>query len=86
MFFTCHPEDHDKYFEKIYEDIRKFSNCIVWYSTEEYDENDDITLLERMNIFVVPITTKLLLNPSCRTLKYDVPYAIQNKKPILPLM
>ena len=86
VFFTCHPEDHDKYFEKIYEDIRKFSNCIVWYSTEEYDENDDITLLERMNIFVVPITTKLLLNPSCRTLKYDVPYAIQNKKPILPLM
>ena len=86
VFFTCHPEDHDKYFEKIYEDIRKFSNCIVWYSTEEYDENDDITLLERMNIFVVPITTKLLLNPSCRTLKYDVPYAIKNKKPILPLM
>ena len=87
VYFTCHPDDFDKYFWKVYNDIRKFSNCIVWYNTEEKYKTDEITLLEKMNLFVVPITTKLLTQ-TCRTMRIDIPYAQNNTKPIpiLPLM
>ena len=85
VYFICHPEDHDKYFEKIYKDIRKYSNCIVWYNTDENYDTNDIIILEKMNLFVIPITTKLLTE-QCRAITHYVPYAFKNNKPILPLM
>lgn len=38
-----------------------------------------------MNLFVIPITTKLLTKP-CRTIELDVPFALEKHIPILPLM
>ena len=84
VFFACHPEDFDKYFHNTFEDIRKFSNCVVWYNIDENDE-DINTDLEKMNLFVIPITTKLLTK-SCRAMKIDIPYARDRPIPILPLM
>ena len=86
VYFTCHPEDHEKYFRKIYEDIRKYSNCVVWYSTDDEYTEMEYEHIKSMNLFVVPITTNLLTNPTCRTLRTDVPVALDNKKPVLPLM
>ncbi len=85
VYFICHPDDYEKYFKKIYEDIRKCSNCVVWYNSDENYDTDDISIIEKMNLFVVPITTNLLTK-KCRAINQDVPYAIQNNKPILPLM
>ena len=85
VYFICHPEDYDKYFEKIYEDIRKFSNCVVLYNTDENYENNDLSLIGKMNLFVIPITKKLLTKP-CRTMELDVPFSLVNHIPILPMM
>ena len=60
VYFICHPDDYEKYFKKIYEDIRKCSNCVVWYNSDENYDTDDISIIEKMNLFVVPITTNLL--------------------------
>lgn len=85
VYFICHPDDYEKYFKKIYEDIRKFSNCVVWYNADENYDTDDISIIEKINLFVVPITTNLL-NKKCRAINQDVPYAIQNNIPVLLLM
>ena len=85
VFFSCHPEDFDRFFLSIISDIRKFSNCLIWYNTEEDYKNEDITLLGDMNLFVVPVT-KELLTKSCRAMEIDIPYAKNKNIPVLPLM
>lgn len=84
VYFTSHPKDHEKFFDTIYKKIRSIIDCVIWYNTEDTDKKKSLIL--DMDLLIVPITTNLLQNPSCRTLKYDVPYAIKNKKLILPLM
>ncbi len=84
VYFSCHPEDFEKFFEQISSELLKITDCAVWYNTD--DEYEDIdTDLGQMNLFVVPITTKLLTK-TCRTIQLDVPFAIKNHIPILPLM
>ena len=60
--FTCHPDDFDKYFEQICEDIFKTHDCAIYYTPDMreviYDEDLE-TDLGRMNLFVVPVTYKL---------------------------
>ena len=34
VFFTCHPEDFDKYFDKICEDIFKTQDCAIYYTKD----------------------------------------------------
>lgn len=84
VYFTCHPDDYDRFFEKISAEILKFLDCAIWYSTDDNYENID-TDLGQMNLFVIPITTKLLTKP-CRTMELDVPFALEKHIPILPLM
>lgn len=84
VYFTCHPDDYDRFFEKISSEILKFSDCAIWYNPDDNYENID-TDLGQMNLFVIPITTKLLTKP-CRTMEQDVPFALEKHIPILPLM
>ena len=84
VYFTCHPDDYDRFFEKISSEILKFSDCAIWYNPDDNYENID-TDLGQMNLFVIPITTKLLTKP-CRTIELDVPFALKKHIPILPLM
>ena len=37
VFFTCHPDDFDKYFEKITDDILRTHDCFIYY-TEDMNE------------------------------------------------
>lgn len=84
VYFTCHPEDYERFFERISAEVLNITDCAVWYSTDEDYENID-TDLGQMNLLVVPVTTKLLIKP-CRTMKFDVPFALKNYIPVLPLM
>lgn len=84
VYFTCHPEDYERFFERISAEVLNITDCAVWYSTDEDYENID-TDLGQMNLLVVPVTTKLLIKP-CRTMKLDVPFALKNHIPVLPLM
>lgn len=84
VYFTCHPDDYDLFFDRISTDILKFSDCAIWFNPDDNYEDID-TDLGQMNLFVIPITTKLLTKP-CRTMQLDVPFAIEKHIPILPLM
>lgn len=52
VYFTCHPEDFDKYFRKICDDIFATHDCAIYYTedmTEVIPEEDRETVLGRNN-------------------------------------
>lgn len=88
VYFTCHPADFEKYFEKICADIFKSHDCAIYYTedmTAAIEEQDKATDLGSNNLFVVPVTFKLLSQPN-RAMDADIPYALQQHIPVLPFM
>ena len=88
VYFTCHPEDFDKYFNKICDDIFKTHDCAIYYTddmTEAFDEQNLDTDLGSMNLFVIPVTFKLLTKPN-RAMDFDLAYAKQKHIPVIPFM
>lgn len=90
VYFTCHPEDFDRYFDKICEDI--FSvfevDCAVYYTEDTNSPLDKETIdvdLGQMNLFVVPVSYRLL-SEDCRAMSTDIAYAKEHNIPILPFM
>ena len=41
MYFCCHPEDFNDYFDLISDEILSVENCAIWYS-DEFVERDEI--------------------------------------------
>jgi hypothetical protein len=88
VYFTCHPNDFEPCFEMICKDIFATQDCAIYYtesmlapfSSEEIDIE-----LGRYNLFVVPITLKLL-NEESRAMSVDIAYAKEHHIPILPIM
>ena len=67
VYFTCHPEDFSEYFAKICEDIFKTHDCAIFYSEDMNEEIEEKYLesdLGQMNLFVIPVTFKLLNEPN----------------------
>lgn len=88
VYFTCYSEDFERYFDKVCEDIFRTHDCAIYY-TEDMNEpiadEDKPTELGQMNLFVVPVTFKLLTKPN-RAMDDDISYARNEGIPILPLM
>ncbi len=88
IYFTCHPEDFDKYFIKITEDIFKTQDCAIYYTedmTTPFAPEDLDTDLGSLNLVVVPVTFRLLTSPN-RAMDQDIAYAKENNIPLLPFM
>lgn len=88
VYFTCHPKDFDKHFEKICDDILETHDCAIYYTknmAEFIPEAERESDIARSNLLVIPVTYQLLNTPS-RAMGEDVPYALKNKIPVLPLM
>ncbi len=88
VYFACHPADREKYFEEYAQKILKIQDCAVWYESkpeEAYDEEDLQLRLAQMQLFVMPVTTKLLTAPN-RAMDVEFPFALQQHIPVLPLM
>ena len=88
VYFTCHPDDFEKYFEKVCDDIFKTHDCAIYYTedmNEVVAEDEKEVDLGRNNLFVVPVTYKLLSKPN-RAMDEDIPYALQTHIPVLPIM
>lgn len=90
VYFTCHPDDVDKYFDKVCEDIFRTQDCAIYYTAdmtapipEMYRDTD----LGQMNLFVMPVTFRLLHEKN-RAMDSDFEYAADEKHliPVLPLM
>lgn len=88
VYFTCHPEDFELYFDRICKDIFAAQDCAIYYTEdmeEEIARQDRETDLGCHNLFVVPVTFRLLTQPN-RAMDTDLPYAMEKKIPILPFM
>ena len=88
VYFACHPEDFSKHFEKICEDIFATHDCAIFYTetmTEEIEEKYKESDLGQMNLFVIPVTFKLLSKPN-RAMDSDFRYAQEKHIPVLPIM
>lgn len=87
VYFCCHPEDFDKYFEKISQELLAEQNCAIWYLEGPNAEHDEqfFSDLELMQLFVMPVTSKLLSTPN-QALDAEFPFAVEKHIPILPLM
>ena len=75
VWFTCHPDDFERYFDKICEDIFKTHDCAVYYTndmTAPIPDEDKPTDLGSMNLFVMPVTFRLLSKPN-RAMDDDLP-------------
>ncbi len=87
VYFSCHKDDFDLCFEAIKKEITKGRNCAVFYDADYDGERDEKFYfdLSQMNLFVMPITTRLLTKPN-RALGEELAFAIEHKIPVLPLM
>ena len=87
VYFTCHPEDFAGTFETLSEDILRCADCAVWYNDAPEDEGTVVPEqdLTQMQLFVMPVTTRLLFTPNA-ALSRDFPFAIKNTIPVLPIL
>lgn len=97
VYFTCHPDDFnrcfhgDEYscFNRICEDILSLQqvDCVIYYTSDMSQPlSDDIKEdLATMNLVVVPVTKKLLTEPS-RAMEEDIAFAKEHNINILPFM
>ena len=81
LFFCCHPEDFKIYFDSISTDILKILDCTVWYS-DSPDRKLSEDELSCFDLFVIPVTRKLLMTPNC-AIDYEFRYALSKNKAIL---
>jgi len=92
-YFCAHPDDYEKYFDKISCEIldtlakENNRNCAFYYLEDANAErnHDFVFNLKQMNLLVMPVTTKLLttVNPA---LDVEFRLAVENGIPVLPLM
>lgn len=88
IYFTAYPDDYDRYFDIIRKDILNRQDVAIFYldGGTTSDEVEDYELrLGEMQLFVVPVTTKLLTKTN-RAMEVDVPFAFEHHIPVLPLM
>ena len=88
VYFTCHPGDFDRYFDDICEQILKLHDCSIYYTGDmsaQYEAEEWEDDLGQMNLFVIPVTFALLQGGN-RALDTDLPFAMKNHIPVLPLM
>ena len=88
VYFTCHPDDFSRSFDKVCEKLFDAQDCAVYY-TPDMDfiipEENRATDMERMNLFVIPVSLKLLTTPN-RAMDFDFKYALEKHIPVLPIM
>ena len=86
VYFCCHLDDFDRYFEEISEDILSRQTCAVWYRGDFSAFDDELENdLKQMQLFVIPVTAKFLTAVNDA---FDIEFriAIENHIPVLPLM
>lgn len=85
FLFICHPSESRKYYQSIKNDIFSVNDqCMILSGdVEETEEMDKI--LRQVNMVIVPVTSKLLKSEN-RAMESEIPYAIRNHIPVLPIV
>ncbi len=88
VYFTCHPDDFKRCFQKICDDVFKTHDCAIYYTenmSETVIENERETKFSRINLIIIPVTFNLLTTAN-RAMDEDIPYALKHNIPVLPIM
>lgn len=89
VYFVCHPDDFELYFETISEEILEKQNVAIWYedfSAEQTGGADErLHDLSEMNLFVVAVTDRFITGEN-EKVKADMEFAMERNIPILPLL
>ena len=88
VYFTCHPDDTERFFESVTDSLLGAAECAVYYTADmaaPVPEENRETDLGRMNLFVVPVSFRLLSGKN-RAMDEDLPFAAEHRIPVLPLM
>ncbi len=88
VYFCCHPDDFNRFFEDISDEIMFKQDCAFYYDSEPYgktDKEDWLSYLGEMQLFVMPVTTKLLTTES-KALSLEFCFAEEKHIPVLPIM
>ena len=88
VYFTCHPADYSRSFDRICEDIFSSHDCAIYYTedmTARLPEETRETDMAQMNLFVIPVSGRLLTEPN-RAMDEDFPFAKAQHIPVLPIL
>lgn len=88
IFFACHKEDFDDAFPVICEDIFLTHDCTIFYREEQSEalwSEEGMDAITQMNLFIFPVTKKLLTSP-CLAMEKDLPMALSHSIRVLPIV
>ena len=88
IFFAAHPEDKDAHINELWQEIAGVEgNCVFWFDAQPEEPWDETMTadLDRMQLILFPVTMKLLSMENTAVSKL-LPYAQQEKIPILPIL
>ncbi|MBR3680673.1 MAG: toll/interleukin-1 receptor domain-containing protein [Clostridia bacterium] len=88
VYFTSHPADFSLHFETVVGDIFDKTESVIYYTkdlTAQFPDGERELLLSEMQLFVIPVTLKLLTEKS-RAMDVDIQFARKKGIPILPIM
>ncbi len=88
VYFTCHPDDVDTCLDAVCEELFAAHDCAIYYRedmSQPLPEETRDTDLGRMNLFVIPVTFKLL-DTANLAMDEDFVFAKNAYIPVLPLM
>ena len=87
VYFSCHPDDFERAFPLIPEDLLRHANCAVWYDesavpddAEETEEN-----LKEMQLAVFAVTSRFLYEQN-RAKDVELPLVQKLHIPVLPIL
>lgn len=78
VYFTCHPNDIEPWFDTIVAALHEASDCAVYFTTDastQFDNENWELDLSRMQLFVAPVTYRLLTEQN-RAIDSDIPFAL----------
>lgn len=85
VYFSAHPKDYGRCFQKISDSILACTNCAVWYAQKQETGDVHWENLKQMQLFVIPVTRELLIQPNA-AMDAEIPFAMEHHIPVLPLM
>ncbi|WP_367923939.1 TIR domain-containing protein [uncultured Ruthenibacterium sp.] len=91
VYFCSHPADQKVFLDATVQELLTLADCAVWYDPEPevplspLQREERETDLAAMQLFVLPVTTRLLTTASS-ALEWEFPLAIAQHIPVLPIL
>ncbi len=91
VWLCCHPDDQARFLEPLAKELLAAADCALWYdpdpaaSLSEEERAEREAALADMQLFVMPVTTRLLTAPS-PALGWQFPLAQRLHIPVLPIL